>query len=510
MAVMSPALLMVTAFVAGMAVMVLELLGSRVIGPVYGVSLYVWASLIATALLALSLGYWIGGRVADRWPKPAVLFGTLSASGALTCLIPLFRGPVLRLGAPLGVRGGSLLSAILLFLPPIACLGAISPLAVRLHARSLSSVGGSAGKLAAASSVGSVCGTLLAGFVLIPSLPLDTLVALLGVFLAVHSLVVWLAASSGRGVLASIIVILGGVFSATLRPPALVHGMRVVHREETLYGQLRVVDAGGIRYLMVNGSFQGEIDLKTGLPTARYIHVMAAACRAYADPSLPVLVLGLGPGTLPTLLTRAGFTVEGVDIDRAVVRAATRFFGYRPTPGTVHVEDARRFCATARGPYGAILLDVFSSEALPEHLLTREALLTYRRLLPHGFVAMNLVGFVEGDLRKVPDAVIRTLRSVFAHTAVWFVPHQEGHEPTGNLVILASDAPLEERDLAALARETQGDKATGGGAILLPWEVSFGPVVTDRFNPLASWNAPVDLAIRTLLFRYLTVGFLSV
>lgn len=499
-------LIMTTAFIAGMAVMVLELMGSRVIGPFYGVSLYVWASLIATALVALAVGYWAGGRLADRRESGEAMFGAVLLAAAFVCVIPLLRVPALRATASLGVRAGSLVSAVLLFFPPICCLGIVAPYAVKLHARSLATVGGSAGLLSALSTAGSVVGTLLTGFVLIPALPMDAIILGLGGVLAATSLAFWIGRPRAKGLAASAVVLLVVAVVLHARGPAPARlrasGVTVLRARETPYGQLKIMDAGGIRYLLLNGSFQGEARLDTGRPAAPYIHLLAAACREYAPAARRVLCVGLGAGTLPALVQAPGVVVDAVDIDPAVIDAAKTFFGYRPS-GTVVAEDGRRYCAVTENRYDAILLDAFASEAIPEHLLSREAFRDYRRLLDRGgILGINVVGFSAGGLRRVPDAVLRTAAAIFPHTEVWFIPQQQGGQ-FGSLIIIASVSPLPPKELGASARATAGDEAWTRMVSRLDWTSSDGAVVTDRYNPLAAWNAPVDLAIRRQVLTYL-------
>ncbi|MCU0612878.1 MAG: fused MFS/spermidine synthase, partial [Candidatus Eisenbacteria bacterium] len=488
-------LILVTAFISGMAVMVLELIGSRVIGPFYGVSLYVWASLIATALVALSLGYWLGGRLADRKATGDSLYVGVLIAAALTCALPLLRRPVLHLAAPLGVRMGSLTSAILLFLPPIACLGIVAPYAVKLHARSLASVGASAGVLSAVSTLGSVLGTLMTGFVLIPAFPMDHIIIGLGVMLACLSLAYWIIRPRGAAVAASLAVLAaamtvagtGGDDNARLART----GVRVLHARETPYGRLKVMDSGGIRYLLVNGSFQGEVDLATGRSSAPYIHLLAAVCGQYAPAARSVLCVGLGAGTLPALVQQGGTSVDAVEIDHAVVDAAKRYFGFVQAEGRTFTEDGRRFLATDGLSYDAILLDAFASEAIPEHLLTVEAFHDCaRRVSDQGLVAINLVGFVDGPHSRVPRAVFRTMAAVFPHAAAWFIPQDASASPFGSIILVGSKLPLPETSLAPVMRATAGDMEWIDTVIDLEWEGSGpGTILTDQHNPIAAWNA---------------------
>ena len=137
--------------------MVLEVLGTRLIAPVYGTSLHVWSAIIAVTLLSLSVGYWVGGRFADRFPRATIYFLLFELAALLIVLLPLVREPVLNLTMPLGLRSGALLSAILFLGLPLTLLGMISPYAVRLAAHLITDLGRITGRLYALSTAGSLC-----------------------------------------------------------------------------------------------------------------------------------------------------------------------------------------------------------------------------------------------------------------------------------------------------------------------------------------------------------------
>lgn len=132
--------------------MTIEVVGTRVIGPVFGVGLYVWAALLAVTLASLAAGYFIGGELADRKPSAALLSHVVVASGALLALAPLLSASVLGLGETFGVRLGPLLSAALLFAAPLVFLGMTAPIAIRLATSSIDTAGRGAGAMSAAST----------------------------------------------------------------------------------------------------------------------------------------------------------------------------------------------------------------------------------------------------------------------------------------------------------------------------------------------------------------------
>ena len=162
-----PYFLMLTTTLCGGLVMVIEVLGARVIGPYFGVSLYVWTALITVTLLSLSAGYALGGHLSDKYPAPAWLYGLIMAAGMLVLLVPTLKPWAIQASVPLGLRGGALASATLLFAPALLLLGCVSPYVVRIAARELASLGRTVGVLYSLSTIGSMVGTALAGYVII-------------------------------------------------------------------------------------------------------------------------------------------------------------------------------------------------------------------------------------------------------------------------------------------------------------------------------------------------------
>lgn len=156
--------LILTAALCGALVMVIEVLGSRMIGPFFGVSLFVWTSLITVTLVALALGYTAGGWLADRKSSPDYLYAIILASGLMTAMTPLFKAFVLKACISLGLRLGSLASAFLLFGPALFLLGCVSPYLVRIAAREMKNIGRTVGNLYAISTAGSFVGTVATGF----------------------------------------------------------------------------------------------------------------------------------------------------------------------------------------------------------------------------------------------------------------------------------------------------------------------------------------------------------
>ncbi|HLG69882.1 MAG TPA: fused MFS/spermidine synthase, partial [Chloroflexota bacterium] len=159
---------------SGFTSLAIELAGSRLLAPYFGTSLYIWAVLVGLVLLYLTAGYFLGGRLADRHPEPARLFQLTAWAAFMTGLIPLIAKPILSFSAvgfanlDAGVFLGSLFGVVLLFALPVTLLGCVSPFAIRLAMREAAEAGSTAGSIYALSTIGSILGTVIPVFLLVP------------------------------------------------------------------------------------------------------------------------------------------------------------------------------------------------------------------------------------------------------------------------------------------------------------------------------------------------------
>ena len=181
-------LLRIAVFVGGAAVMIIEILGSRVLAPTFGTTLHVWSALITVTLAALAIGYAWGGRIADRRPGLGTLMVVIAMAAGAILLGDLITKPVLRMAYGAGMISGTFIAATLLFLPSLLLLGMISPMAVRVAADK-QHLGQSVGNLYALSTMGSVAGSLAVSLLLIPNLSVHVAIAATAIALALVPLV---------------------------------------------------------------------------------------------------------------------------------------------------------------------------------------------------------------------------------------------------------------------------------------------------------------------------------
>lgn len=479
-------------FLLGTAVLVLEILGARVISPYYGSSVYAWSAQITVTLASLAAGYWFGGVLADRRPQAAFYFQQILAAGALVVVIPFLTDPILSGTTPLGLMGGSLASATLLFAPSLLVLSATGPLAIRLVTADVRSLGRGVGSVYAVSTAGSVTGALLTGFVLVPRFPLSRTLFFTGAALmALGGLGLWRSGRRGGGASA---VLAAALTAAVLLPARDAVATNVLVHRSSLYGDVKVMDLSPTeRYLLLNGVFHGMIDLTTGESQADYIGYMEFL-PLFRPGAGKALVIGLGVGSLPEMYRRHhALPSDTVEIDPVVAELAQSHFGYVPT-GRVAVEDGRTFLERSEGKYGVIVLDAFASESIPYHLFTEEFFrLAKSRMAPGGVLGVNVVG---NAAHPAWHSVYKTLARVYAHVRVF--PTSADPEHLGNLVLVASDVPVVFPPAASLRpalRPVMEAMLKEEAPPPSPDALERAPAFTDDFNP-------IDEVYRPLIVRW--------
>lgn len=491
--------LFVVVALSGASVLVLEILGSRVLGPYYGVSLFLWSALIAVTLAALAAGYALGGRWALRSPSGARLSAALALAGLWVLALPWLRGPVVQACDGLGLRGAMLAAAVLLFFPPLALLGTVSPYAIQLAARRVDEVGRVSGDLFAVSTLASVIAAVATGFVLIPELGVTKLLVLVALALFVAAAVArWSAGAAG----ALVLLVAGGALGATALAQPARRPAPVLANVDSPYANLRVVEWKGMRYLTIDGGVHTIFDAATGEPRQAYVY--AAELAADLVPGRGrLLLVGLGGGGAAQVFSRRGWSVDAVEIDSSVVSLARAHFGLKPYHAEVFVEDGRQYVRRSDRRYDAVFLDAFGSASIPFHLVTREAFAEAKaRLAPNGVLALNVE--TDGWQDPLAHALVATLRTCFREAVA--LPTSEPPDALGNVVILASDGPIAVPDaslgdpVVALADEAEHFRVVSRRHA---WDNRYVPergrVLTDDWNPSDLRAEQINLAARRWL-----------
>lgn len=503
---MSVVFLYIVVFLSGGAVLALEILGTRILGPFYGVSLFLWSALITVTLVALSVGYAIGGRWSDKNPQMTRLLYIVAGAGLWTLLIPWLKRPMLMVAEPFGLRTAVLLAAFILFAPPLTLLGMVSPYAIKVRAASMQVVGRTAGNLYAISTMGSVVLALLTGFVLIPNIGVNFLTVMIGVCLI--ALVVsglLLTATKRMDGLLSVALVAVGVAALWLTPhrePNPERGLLAI--EQSPYAELRVVDFNGLRHLVIDGGVHTIIEPSTWTSHFPYTHVVDIA-RDFYNESGDLLLIGLGGGTVAKKFSKEGWEVTAVEIDPKVVAIAREYFGLKSTEADIHAMDGRKFLITHPDPFDLIVMDAFGSSSIPFHLVTKESFgLIATRLRDDGVLAVNLES--RGWHHILIRSLAATLQTHFKH--VLALPTTQSQDKLGNIILIASNREWHLSGEASWRYTNSGYELGPNYYRRLAWDNRFVPntlnvpVLTDDLNPVDLWSESINLEARKALHRY--------
>ena len=401
-------------FFAGIGTMATEMCASRLLAPYYGSSTMIWANIIGLILIALSLGYVLGGRLADRRPSPRVLGAVVLAGAVLTAIVPFVARPFLNVtvngidSVSTGAVIGSFLACVILFVPSVLLLGMVTPFAIRIGIREMEKAGSTAGRIFALSTAGSLLGTFMPPLVTIPLF--GTQRTLLGAAATLLLGFRWLFVAV---VLAALVAIPPGAVKATAG---------LIYEKESRYQFVQVVQRGDERLLYLNEGYAVHSiwrpdQVLTGGEWDMFLTVPPLLGR----PVRRVAILGNAGGT-----TARAFgvyypeaNIDGVEIDPKVSEVAARYFGLADNRRlTVVAADARPFLLAAKNKYDLIFIDAYRQPYVPFYLATADFFKLCRdRLAPDGIVALNISTVPEDD--RLSRSIAGTLATQFPLVMKW-------------------------------------------------------------------------------------------
>ncbi len=500
-------LLRATVACAGASVLILEILGSRLLAPVFGSTLYVWSSLIAVTLLSLAVGYAAGGWLADRAEPLAALHRLTVLAGWLILPIPLVRSAVLAGTVRLGLDLGALASAFVLLAPALFLLGCIAPLAAKAAVAGMGELGRRVGGLYALSTVGSLAGALATGFILIPYMGVRKVLLVAAALLFLPATAFWLLVPRipGRRLwrmlsLAGLVACAAGALTRISYPVDRGGGFVLLNRTDSPYAEIKVVQRGRVRVMLLDGTLQTGVDMMEHASLFGYAAAAEGLIFAAHPRARRMLVIGLGGGILAERLASAGAEVDAVEIDPHIA-AAARWFFIGNSPVRIVVEDGRTYLSRIPpGSYDAIALDAYAGGTPPAHLFTAEFYRLVRRALaPDGVGLANIISYRSGPRSALARSAGRTLAQVFPWVRGWGV--EETENPT-NVLYLFGERP---RRISRLAFRGQlGAVAESVRGMLNRPVDPQGPdtvVFTDDFNPLERMSLDVHHRMRSHLLE---------
>ena len=490
-------LLYLTAAVSGASVLVIEILGARILAPWVGTSHFVWTAQITVTLVALSVGYQLGGLLADdpRRPPVARLEACVLGAALVLALAVRLRGTIAASCLHLDLPLAAVLCSAAMFFVPLVLLAAVGPMLVRLLDAPSTGAGRLVGRLLAVSTLGSVAGAVAVGYLVVPRISNPTAMYLVcGALaaLAVGHRVAW------RRARAAPVAVAAAVTLSLLVPGDGSGGWRKVeevYRHDSSFGLIQVLrDSGARREFLVSDYLVQDVwDMDERRSDAAFTWVLEELALGYAASTRDVLCIGLGLGAVPSTFAARGAQVDVVEIDPEMVAVAERHFGFDRRRVALHVGDGRVFLARSARRHDVIVLDAFIGDSIPSHLFTREALQAARdRLAPGGVLVINTYAEVVSGRDFLGASLERTLATVFPAVRV----HRDGDLSV--FYVATGDGELVMRPAGTSARVPARLRGEVAATLLdsRPARADRGMVLTDDFNPADVWDAPNREALR--------------
>ncbi len=407
--------------------MIFEIVGSRVIAPYFGTSIYVWTSLIGVILGSLSAGYWLGGRLADKDPGFKALSRIILAAAIFIILATMLKGPVLAYlsEAFTDMIMRTLLAAIILFAPASLFLGMVSPYAVRLKLKTISSSGKTVGNLYAISTVGSILGTFLAGFVLIPFIGTTIILYIIAGTLVIVALSLGFK-FLGKSDLVMVILVLA-VSGYDIY--ALNASEKQIIEADTQYNHVQIfemeywISGAPIKVMKVNDEYSSAMFPDNDSLVYEYAWFYQLA--EHFKPGFgKTLLIGGAAYSYPKyyLGKYPAAYIDVVEIDPGLTELAREHFRLQDNPRLrIFHEDGRTFLNNSPEKYDVILGDAFKSlMSIPFQLTTREAARRkYDMLEQDGIVIINIIASMEGPASEFLHAEYVTYREVFPQVYIF-------------------------------------------------------------------------------------------
>jgi spermidine synthase len=442
------ALLPFTVFVTGACVLIIEIVATRILAPYFGNTIYSVSSVISVVLAALSAGYWIGGRLADRSPSKKIFFGIIACSGVLVLAMQVMQNSLLpALGYRLPLDIGPLIMSFVLFFVPSFTLGMLSPFAVALQQRDQKSrgVGTTAGEIFFFSTLGSIAGSLLAGFALIPFFGVQGIVAGVGVVLVLLGLVPLAAAGLSSRLVLLVLLSAGSALigsSAGAQPANLVYSRDGVYERISIYDGIYAGKPA--RFLLQDTSNSAAIFLDSDELAFDYTEYYGLFS-AFTPKVDRALVIGGGAYSIPKALLAdlPNAKIDVSEIEPSLPELSKKYFGLKDDPRLTHyIKDGRRMLHDTPYRYDVIFSDVYHSMySIPQHFTTQEFMrLASDRLTNDGVFIANVIGSLKTDQQSFVWSEVKTMQKVFPQVYVFGVEDPSADE-TQNIIVLASKQP---------------------------------------------------------------------
>lgn len=420
-------ILLAVVFLTGASILILEILATRLLSVYFGNTIFTVSSVISIILFALSLGYYFGGRLADKKARESLFYSLILISGYAVLAIHLLNLYFIpMLSRSLSMREGPMAVAFLLFFFPSLLLGMLSPIVVVLqNKRNKEGIGKTSGDVFFWSTLGSIAGSLLCGYVLIPNFGIDRILVGVGIFL-IFLAVIGLWNQKSRRFAAGLLVftllflpILFVIFNfldKQLKPG------NIVFAKDGVYGKIVIYD--GLYYGLKTRFLRQDLDESSAMfhkyPNHVYEYTKYYSLYKLQNPQIKnALTIGGGAYTVPKSLLNdsPGVIVDVAEIEPELFDIVKKYFKVPQNKRLINnISDGRRFLYETDKKYGLIFSDAYNF-SIPFHLATVEFLkLSKEKLTTDGIFVMNIIGSTANTAPSYTLSQLRTFKAVYPHS----------------------------------------------------------------------------------------------
>lgn len=432
-------------FISGAVVMVLELVGTRILAPYLGTSIFVWTSLIGIILGSLSLGYWLGGRLADKKQSYRIFALIIFSAAVLIGLVAVFQSVVLLFLPDFisDIRIAAILATLILFAPASVFLGMVSPYAVRLKIKDLQHSGATIGRLYAISTIGSIAGTFLTGFFLIAYLGSTKILYLLSAILILISILAYYRDKLKFRVSIFLLIILSFIFSNYIKENSEFIDLDTRYNRVWIYQSIDEETARPILSLITDpyGSQSAMFLDRDDDLVFEYTKYFRLAKHFQPNLKKSLMIGGAGYSYAKDYLDKYDQAIiDVVEIDSQLTELAKKYFNLKDNSRlTIYHEDARTFLNRTSNKYDAIFIDAFTSHlSIPFQLTTMEAVeKIYQSLNQDGVVLVNIISAIEGDKGKFLRAQLATYQTKFKQVYLFPIDDPTKANLAQNIMLVA-------------------------------------------------------------------------
>ncbi len=440
-------------FLIGLIIMGYELTVSRLIAPFYGNSVYTWGILLSVVMAALALGYFLGGRLADKSKEPEISLALILFSSGFISLISYFSSHyLLQLSLQFVAQSSSawlylfILAIAMLcsFAPAMTLLGMVSPLLLKLSVKGLKNIGNTAGLLSMLGSFGGIIGSLVASFILIPTIGVLHSIQLLSLLLSLSSL---LLVSNKKMIQLVLLMVIGILFVDRLYYVFVIKAQADVV-VESLYNHIKISDHNGRMYLST-GNARGVQSIsipESGIMNNYLDYLALAPSLLQTEKPHSILLIGVAGGTVIKQLNQFfpnAVKIDAVEIDPTMIEVAKEHFSLTDSEANIIIEEGRKYIATTKKKYDVVLIDAFSTDLYaPSHLMTQEFFTQIKAVLhADGIMVFNAVSpELTQNGPTLYQAIVNTVASVFPKT--YHAPVGDNQFIVGNNMIFASNSQI--------------------------------------------------------------------